>query len=126
MSREFTNKLLEMVEDGILDRDTVIMACVKYMSEQDVEDMMHANEMIEEPEEEEHGFSFALGDDGTMDTVIVVTCNRCGESWERRYNPEPPDVPCEEWEWDRVEDALGLAREDADSEGCPKCDGGNE
>ena len=53
MTREYTNKLLEMVEEGLLDRDTVIMACVKYMSESDVQDMMEANEMIEEEEEYE-------------------------------------------------------------------------
>lgn len=40
-----------MIEEGILDRDTVIMACVKYMSEADVADMMHINEMMPEPEE---------------------------------------------------------------------------
>ena len=53
MSREYTNKLLEMVEEGLLDRDSVIMACVKYMSEDEVRDMMHANEFIEEEEDEE-------------------------------------------------------------------------
>src|SRR5690349_3286841 len=47
-TREKTNKLLEMIEEGMLDRDTVIMACVKYMSEDDVADMMHINEF--EPE----------------------------------------------------------------------------
>jgi len=56
MSREYTCKLLEMVEHGLLDRDNVIMACVKYMSEDDVKDMMHANEFtIEEDEEETEG-----------------------------------------------------------------------
>lgn len=53
MTREYTNKLLEMVEEGILDRDSVIMACVKYMSEDEVRDMMHCNEFIEEEETEE-------------------------------------------------------------------------
>jgi hypothetical protein len=53
MSREYTNKLLEMVEDGLLDRDTVIMACVKYMSESDVQDMMECNEFILEEDEDE-------------------------------------------------------------------------
>lgn len=52
MTREYTNKLLEMIEEGILDRDTVIMACVKYMSEDDVKDMMHCNEMLLEEEED--------------------------------------------------------------------------
>lgn len=47
MSRNYTNRLLEMIEEGILDRDNVIMACVKYMPESDVQDMMEHNEMIE-------------------------------------------------------------------------------
>jgi hypothetical protein len=51
--REYTNKLLEMIEDGLLDKDQVIMACVKYMSEADVQDMMECNGFIEEEEEEE-------------------------------------------------------------------------
>jgi hypothetical protein len=53
MTREYTNKLLEMVEHGLLDRDNVIMACVKYMSEDDVKDMMHTNEFIQDEEETE-------------------------------------------------------------------------
>ena len=51
--REYTNKLLEMVEEGLLDKDMVIMACMKYMSEDDVKGMMEANEMIEDEEEED-------------------------------------------------------------------------
>ena len=53
MTREYTNKLLEMVEEGLLDRDTVIMACVKYMSESDVQDMMESNEFVPEEDEDE-------------------------------------------------------------------------
>jgi hypothetical protein len=53
MTRKYTNLLLEMIEDGLLDRDNVIMACVKYMSESDVQDMMEANEMIAEEDEDE-------------------------------------------------------------------------
>ena len=53
MTREYTNKLLEMVEEGLLDRDSVIMACVKYMSEDEVKDMMECNEFIEDENEEE-------------------------------------------------------------------------
>jgi hypothetical protein len=49
--------LLDMVAEGVLDRDNVILACVTYMSEYDVRDMMHANEMIigDEDSEEEEG-----------------------------------------------------------------------
>jgi hypothetical protein len=53
MPREATEKLLEMVEEGLLDRDTVIMACVKYMSEDDVADMCHINEFFYDPDEDE-------------------------------------------------------------------------
>ena len=48
--REATNKILEMIEDGILDRDTVIMAALKYMSEDEVADMARANELFYEEE----------------------------------------------------------------------------
>ena len=53
MSREFTNKLYDMIDDGLLDKDTVITACLKYMSEDEVKDMMEINEFIEDEEDEE-------------------------------------------------------------------------
>ena len=53
MTRKCTNKLLEMLEEGLLDKDYVILACVKYMSEDDVKDMMHANEMLYDEEDDE-------------------------------------------------------------------------
>ena len=52
-TREYTNKVLEAVKEGILDRDMVIMACLKYMSEKDVEDMCDVNCFFEHEEEEE-------------------------------------------------------------------------
>ena len=52
-SREFTNKILEAVEEGMLDKDTVIMACLKYMSEDQVRDMAEANCFFEHEEDEE-------------------------------------------------------------------------
>ena len=53
--RKYTNMLLEMIDDGLIDRDLVITACLKYMSEDDVQDMMEANEFIEEQYEDEDG-----------------------------------------------------------------------
>jgi len=53
MAREATDRILTMVEEGLLDRDTVIMACLKYMSEDDVADMAHSNEFFYDDEEEE-------------------------------------------------------------------------
>jgi hypothetical protein len=52
MSRKYTNILLERIEEGLYDKDYVIMACIKYMSEDDVEDMMHYNEMLLEEDDE--------------------------------------------------------------------------
>ena len=46
--REATNKILEMIEEGVLDKDQVIMAALKYMSEDDVADMAHCNEFFDE------------------------------------------------------------------------------
>jgi hypothetical protein len=51
--RKYTNMLLEMIDDGLIDRDLVITACLKYMSEDDVQDMMEANEFIDEQFEDE-------------------------------------------------------------------------
>ena len=53
MTRQYTNQLLEMIENGLLDKDTVINACVEYMSENEVRDMMESNEFIEEEDEDE-------------------------------------------------------------------------
>jgi hypothetical protein len=53
MSREITNKLLEMVDEGLLNARTLALACLKYMSEDEVEDMARANEFLEEEEEDE-------------------------------------------------------------------------
>ena len=53
--RKYTNMLLEMVDDGLIDRDLVITACLKYMSEDDVQDMMEANEFIDEQFEDDDG-----------------------------------------------------------------------
>lgn len=51
MSRKITNLLLEMIEEGALDKDTVINACFKYMSEDDVKDMAEANDFLVEDDE---------------------------------------------------------------------------
>ena len=50
--RQATDKILEMVEEGILDKDIVIMSCLKYMSEDDVADMAHCNEFFLNEEED--------------------------------------------------------------------------
>lgn len=44
MSRKYTTRLLELVDDGTVDKDIVIQACLEYMSESDVKDMMISND----------------------------------------------------------------------------------
>lgn len=52
--RKYSNKLMELVETGALDPVDVVRMCVKWMSEDDVQGMMKANEIeYEYPEEEE-------------------------------------------------------------------------
>ena len=51
MSRETTNRLLEMVDDGVLNARTLALACLNYMSEDDVEDMAVINEFIPDPDD---------------------------------------------------------------------------
>lgn len=56
MFREYTNAVLDAVEEGVLDKDQVILACLKYMSEDDVKDMVRCNDFLpwlEDDEEEE-------------------------------------------------------------------------
>jgi hypothetical protein len=42
-----------MVDEGLLNARTLALACLKYMSEDEVEDMARANEFLEEEEEDE-------------------------------------------------------------------------
>lgn len=54
-TRQATCRILELIEEGILDRDMVIMSCLKYMSESDVRDMAHCNEFgLNDGEEDEY------------------------------------------------------------------------
>ena len=53
MSREYTNKLWDMLEDGLITHEHIVNCCLKYMSEDDVKDMMECNELIAEDEQEE-------------------------------------------------------------------------
>ena len=54
--REATNRILELIEEGVLRPETVVMAALKYMSEDEVADMAHINEFdtfFDEEEEED-------------------------------------------------------------------------
>ena len=58
MTRKFTNQLLELMDEGCIDAKDIVLACVKYMSEDDVKDMCECNGfdeamLMDEDEEEE-------------------------------------------------------------------------
>ena len=43
--RKTTNKLLEMIDEQLIDPKDVVMMCLKWMSEEDVIGMLIANEI---------------------------------------------------------------------------------
>ena len=51
--RKATNRLLEIVNDGVLDPYTALLACLSYLSEDEVADMCHMNGFFEDDEEDE-------------------------------------------------------------------------
>lgn len=46
--REYTVALLKSIEDGILTSESVIQMCLSYLSEDDVRDMCHLNNIPDE------------------------------------------------------------------------------
>lgn len=52
-ARYYTFKLLDMVMHGELDKDTVITAFASYMSDADVHQMMLANDILIEEDDDE-------------------------------------------------------------------------
>ena len=52
-TRETTNKILEMVNEGLLNPRDILLMALKWMSEDDVKAMAKANELLEEDKEDE-------------------------------------------------------------------------
>ena len=50
--RQNTNTLLELVEEGVLDKDMVIRACLMWMSDREVGQMAEQNELFPYPVDE--------------------------------------------------------------------------
>lgn len=49
--RDATDRIYDMMDEGILDAETVVTACLKYMSEDEVADMAQANEFFYDEED---------------------------------------------------------------------------
>lgn len=47
MTRKYTNELIALCEDGLLSWELVVICCLKYMSESEVEDMARVNLLID-------------------------------------------------------------------------------
>lgn len=55
-TRKATNRVLEMIDEGLISANSVVMMCLKWMSEDDVAEMLKANEIYaEDTEDEEDG-----------------------------------------------------------------------
>jgi hypothetical protein len=50
--RQNTNTLLELIEDGVLNKDMVIRACLMWMSDREVGEMAEQNELFPTYDEE--------------------------------------------------------------------------
>ena len=54
MTREYTTKLLEMMDEGLISAEAVAEMALAYMSEDDVKDMMQANDIVDYDEDEDY------------------------------------------------------------------------
>ena len=52
-TREYTNKILELVDDGIVDKDWLIQGLLMWLSEHDVAEFYDRNLRADEEEEED-------------------------------------------------------------------------
>ena len=48
MTREYTNKLMAMMDEGLISYQAVAEMALGYLSEHDVEDMMRSNDILDE------------------------------------------------------------------------------
>ena len=53
--RTQTTRLLDMMDEGLINADTIAEMCLAYMSEDDVADMMRANDILDEEDDEDDG-----------------------------------------------------------------------
>jgi hypothetical protein len=53
--REITNRLYDLVDEGVLSWDMIARACLSYMSESDVADMAQYNYLIDDENDDEAG-----------------------------------------------------------------------
>jgi hypothetical protein len=52
MTREYTTKLLDMIDEGLISAEMVAEMALAYMSEDDVKDMMLSNDIVDYDEDD--------------------------------------------------------------------------
>ena len=50
--RDYTVKLMDMMDEGLITAQAVADMCLAYMSEDDVKDMCRANDILDEEDED--------------------------------------------------------------------------
>lgn len=65
MTREYTNKLLQFIDDGMLDPAMAIQMCLSYMSEDEVKDMCLSNDLFVDEDEIDESM------DGDFDSAMT-------------------------------------------------------
>ena len=63
MARKQTNYLLELIDSGMLSADDVVTMALRYMSEDEVADMMRVNDILVEDDEEFGDYDDRLPDE---------------------------------------------------------------
>ena len=53
--REYTSKLIAMMDEGLISAEAVAEMALAYMSEDDVKDLMLANDIVDEDDEDYDG-----------------------------------------------------------------------
>ena len=53
MIRKYTNKIIEMAEEGIIGWENIARAALNYMSDDNVRDMAYDNLILEDEDEDE-------------------------------------------------------------------------
>lgn len=76
--RKYTNALADMVDSGIVSADAVMNAALSYMSEDDVKDMIQANDWLdmfeseESPDDDEEETEITVGSAVTVEGVEYI------------------------------------------------------
>ena len=61
--RTQTNRLWEMMDNGEISATVVAEMCLSWMSEDDVKEMMLANDILEDEDEDDNDYDLEAGED---------------------------------------------------------------